>query len=117
MVLCSPSRHKRSLISVKGAHMGGPCPLARRGNAGWVQQTSETTYLWWTLPGTATRCTPWRLPIVTVAGLALGIYQHATESAFGERHPNTPETEAQRAVALMISAVARDHPRDFGEVF
>jgi len=34
----------------------------------------------------------------------------AAEAAFSERHPTTPEREAQHAVSLMISAVARDHP-------
>jgi hypothetical protein len=34
----------------------------------------------------------------------------AAEAAFHERHPTRSESEAQRTVALMISAVARDHP-------
>jgi hypothetical protein len=36
--------------------------------------------------------------------------RQAAEAAFSERHPTTPEGEAQRTVALMISAVARDYP-------
>ena len=34
----------------------------------------------------------------------------AAEAAHQERHPTTPDREAQQTVALMISAVARDHP-------
>ncbi|HXP73686.1 MAG TPA: hypothetical protein VN823_06020 [Stellaceae bacterium] len=36
--------------------------------------------------------------------------RNAAELAYLERHPTTPAHEAQRTVALMISAVARDHP-------
>ena len=38
------------------------------------------------------------------------VARHAAEAAYHERHPAVPEREAQHAVALMISAVARDHP-------
>jgi hypothetical protein len=34
----------------------------------------------------------------------------AAEAAYSERHPTAPDDEARRTVALMISAVARDHP-------
>jgi hypothetical protein len=37
--------------------------------------------------------------------------RYAAEAAYAERHPTTPADEAQRTVALMISAVARDHPK------
>jgi len=37
--------------------------------------------------------------------------RQAAETAFSERHPTTPEKEAQHAVALMISTIARDHPQ------
>ena len=36
--------------------------------------------------------------------------RRAAERAYQERHPATPEQEAQHTVALMIAAVARDHP-------
>ena len=36
--------------------------------------------------------------------------RQAAETAYLERHPTTPGPDAQHAVALMISAVARDHP-------
>ena len=36
--------------------------------------------------------------------------RQAAEAAFSERHPSAPEGKAQQTVALMISAVARDHP-------
>ena len=39
--------------------------------------------------------------------------RQAAEAAFSERHPSTPESEAQHAVALMFSVVARDHPAWF----
>jgi len=34
----------------------------------------------------------------------------AAERAYIERHPTAAAYDAQRTVALMISAVARDHP-------
>jgi hypothetical protein len=34
----------------------------------------------------------------------------AAEAVYRERHPNATEAEAQQTVALMIAAVARDHP-------
>ena len=37
----------------------------------------------------------------------------AAEPAYQERHPITPEREAQDTVALIIAAVARDHPTWF----
>ena len=36
--------------------------------------------------------------------------RHAAEAAYLELHPITLPEDAQRTVALMISAVARDHP-------
>jgi hypothetical protein len=37
--------------------------------------------------------------------------RNAAEAAYRERHPSTPDREAQETVALMISAVAQDHPQ------
>ena len=39
--------------------------------------------------------------------------RNAAERAYPERHPTVAAPEAQRAVALMIAAVARDHPAWF----
>ena len=36
--------------------------------------------------------------------------RNAAEAAYLEQHPTAVSEEAQRTVALMISAVARDHP-------
>ena len=36
--------------------------------------------------------------------------RQSAEAAYRERHPSTIPADAQQAVALMISAVARDHP-------
>ena len=36
--------------------------------------------------------------------------RNAAEAEYLERHPTAASDEAQRTVALMISAVARDHP-------
>ncbi len=36
--------------------------------------------------------------------------RNAAEAVYAERHPTVPADEAQRTVALMISAVARVHP-------
>ena len=36
--------------------------------------------------------------------------RNAAEVVYVELHPTVPPDEAQRTVALMISAVARDHP-------
>ena len=37
----------------------------------------------------------------------------AAETVYRGRHPNATDAEAQRTVALMIAAVARDHPKWF----
>jgi|GEM_PF-5583618 hypothetical protein len=39
--------------------------------------------------------------------------RNAAEAAYLERYPATAPAEAQRTVALMIAAVARDHPQWF----
>jgi hypothetical protein len=36
--------------------------------------------------------------------------RHAAERAYIERHPMAPADDAQRTVAVMIAALARDHP-------
>ena len=39
------------------------------------------------------------------------VARNAAEAVYTERHPTTPLDDVQRAVGLMISAVARDHPQ------
>jgi hypothetical protein len=36
--------------------------------------------------------------------------RQAAEVVYHERHPTVPASSAQETVALMIAAVARDHP-------
>jgi len=41
--------------------------------------------------------------------------RNAAEAAYGKRHPTVTADEAHRTVALVIAAVARDHPAPLGK--